>query len=190
MKTKLPTILVASALLFSPIRFARGAGVTIITHGLNGNVSDWIIPMSQQIPGYDSFPGSAYSCYQITVDADFLHNFSVTESRIGGVNPTNSDSGEILIKLDWSSLAVDPTYSTTDIADNVVPKLLVTNFIPELGGRPLVEFPIHLIGHSRGASVDTEMARLLGQQGIWIDHQTRSIPRLSQSMATRTSIPT
>jgi len=173
---KLPAILLGSTLLLSPLPLTRGAGVTIITHGLNGNVTDWIIPMSQQIPAYDTFPGSAYSCYQITVDADFFHNFSVTQSRIGGVNPTNSDSGEILIKLDWSSLAVNPTYSTSDIADHVVPKLLATNFISELGGRALSEFPIHLIGHSRGGSVVTEMARLLGQQGVWVDHQTTLDP--------------
>jgi len=149
--------------LFFSQELVRGAGVTIITHGFNGNVTDWIIPMAQRIPNYDLFPGTEFSCYQITVASDY----SVTQSRIAGVGPLVSDSGEIVIKLDWSSLAVTLGNSTTDIADAVVPRLLSTSFIPELGGRSLAEFPIHLVGHSRGGTVVSEIARLLGQRGVW-----------------------
>jgi hypothetical protein len=162
----------AATLLLWALPLARGAGVTIITHGLNGNVTDWIIPMAQQIPSYDLFPGSAFSCYQITVAADY----SLSQSRLSGVSPLVSDSGEIIIKLDWSSRADDPFNASQDIADAVVPALLSPTFIPELAGRSLAEFPIHLIGHSRGGSVVTEMARLLGQQGVWVDHQTTLDP--------------
>ncbi len=163
-------------LLLAPIPATRGAGVTIITHGFNSDATGWINPMLQQIPGYASFAGTNFSLYQITVDADFFRNFSVTQSRIGGVAPTNSDSGEILIQLDWSALSVDPTYATGDIADQVINVLLDPNFIPELGGRPLVEFPIHLIGHSRGGALITDLAKLLGNQGIWADHTTTLDP--------------
>jgi len=58
----------------------------------------------------------------------------------------------------------------------VVPRLLSTSFVPELGGRSLTEFPIHLIGHSRGGSVVSEMARLLGQEGVWVDQVTTLDP--------------
>ena len=132
--------------------------------------------MAQRVPGYDSFPGSNSTCYRITVDADFFRNYSVTQSRIGGVNPTNSDSGEIFIKLDWSALAVDPSYSTADVATRVVNSLLATNFIPELAGRALVELPIHMIGHSRGGPLITDLARHLGHQGVWVDHITTLDP--------------
>jgi hypothetical protein len=37
--------------------------------------------------------------------------------------------------------------------------------------------PLHLIGHSRGASVVTELARFLGAQGVWVDHVTMLDPR-------------
>ena len=172
MKTKLPLAVVTFALLVSSLPLARGAGITIITHGFNGNVDDWIIPMAQRIPGYDTFPGSSFSCYQISVASDY----SLSVSRIAGVSPLVSDSGEIIIKLDWSSRADDPFNASQDIANAVVPSLLSTTFVPELAGRSLAEFPIHLIGHSRGGSVVTEMARLLGREGVWVDHQTTLDP--------------
>jgi len=186
MRTKFPAIMGAAALLLSPLPLAREAGVTIITHGFNGNVTDWIIPMAQQIPGHDSFPGSAFSRYRMTVDSDR----SVSQSRVGGVSPLVSDSGEIIISLDWSSSATDPFTASQDIANATVPSLLSTTFVPELGGRSLAEFPIHLIGHSRGGSVVTEMARLLGHRefgSITKQHSTR-LP--SQNIAMRTSIHT
>ncbi len=165
-------ILWTTAMLFSAVPIARGAGVTIITHGFSGNVTDWIIPMAAVIPDYDLFPGTNFSCYVMSVASDY----SVSISRIGGVGPLVIDSGEIIIKLDWSQLADTVGNSTTDIAQSVVPSLLSTTFVSELGGRSLAEFPIHLIGHSRGGSVVSEMARLLGAQGVWVDHLTTLDP--------------
>ncbi len=165
--------IIASALLL-PGPQLRAGGVTIITHGFNGNVTDWIIPMAAKIPGYGAFPGSNYSCYQITVTKS--GSFSAAQSFLAGVSPTTSDSGEIIIKLDWSSVAGAFQATTTDIANTVVPVLLATNFIPQLGGRSLAQFPIHLVGHSRGGSVVTEIARLLGASGVWVDHVTTLDP--------------
>lgn len=155
----------------------HGAGVTIITHGFNGNVTDWIIPMAEKIPEYYRYPGSTnFSCYEIIFLQDSQGIYRPTQSRIAGINPTNSQSGEILVKLDWSQVSVSLSVSTTDIAASITPSLYDTNFIPELGGKALAELPIHLIGHSRGGSVVSEMARILGQHGIWVDHVTTLDP--------------
>lgn len=156
---------------------ASGAGVTVITHGFNGNVTDWIIPMAQEIPGFASFPGVTFSCYEISIEENGSGQTVATATFLGGVAPMLSDSGEILIKLDWSSLAGFGGASTTTVANAAVGALLSSGLIAEMGGRPLAELPLHLIGHSRGGSVVTEMGRLLGAQGVWVDQVTTLDPR-------------
>ena len=69
-----------------------------------------------------------------------------------------TDSGEIILKLDWSQLSDGYSYDTFQVAAAVVPALLSTNFLPQLGGHALVEMPLHLIGHSRGGSLVAKSA--------------------------------
>jgi hypothetical protein len=77
---------------------------------------------------------------------------------------------------DWSTLSGFPGPSTSLIASNAAVAPLATNLIPDLARRPLAESPWHLVGHSRGASVMAELARILGAQGIWVDHLTTLDP--------------
>ncbi len=151
--------------------------MTIITHGFNSNVTDWIIPMAGRIGGYPGFPGATYSCYQISITRNGSGQYVAAATWIGGTPPLLTDSGEIVVKLDWSTLSGLGGPSTTTIAQTAVNALLATNLIADLGGRPLAELPLHLVGHSRGGSVITEMARLLGAQGVWVDHVTTLDPR-------------
>ncbi len=164
-------------LAFAGMRNAEAGGVTVITHGFSGNVTDWIIPMAEAVPRYPLFPGASYSCYQISITRNGSGQYIATASFLGGTQPTATDSGEILVKLDWSTLASFGGASSTNVATAASAALLSPTLIPEMGGRPLAELPIHLIGHSRGGSVVTEMARLLGAQGVWVDHVTTLDPR-------------
>src|SRR5690348_1567907 len=84
---------------------APGAGVTLITHGFSGNVTDWIIPMAGKIPAYTNFPGSNSSCYEISITQNGQGQIVASETLLTGVSPLVSDSGEIIIKLDWSTLS-------------------------------------------------------------------------------------
>ncbi len=152
-------------------------GVTIITHGFNSNVTDWIIPMAEKVGEYPGFPGATYSCYVISITRNGSGQYVASATLKNETPPLLTDSGEMLVKLDWSTLSGFGGPSTTTIAQTVVSALLATNFIPELGGRPIAELPLHLIGHSRGGSVITEMARLLGAQGVWVDQVTTLDPR-------------
>jgi hypothetical protein len=167
----------ALIVVFCLAEFANGGGVTVITHGFNSNVTDWIIPMAGKIGSYPGFPGTTYSCYQISITRNGAGQYLTTASLIAGPAPLLTDSGEIVVKLDWSTLSGLGGPSTTTIAQVASDALLSTTLIPEMGGRPLSELPLHLIGHSRGGSVITEMARLLGGQGIWVDHISTLDPR-------------
>jgi hypothetical protein len=153
------------------------AGVTVITHGFSSNVTDWIIPMAGKIGGYPGFPGTTYSCYEISITRNSSGQYVAAATFLTGAPPLLTDSGEIVVKLDWSTLSSFGGASTTTVAQTAVNALLATDLIPELDGRSLVELPMHLIGHSRGGSVVTEMARLLGAEGIWVDQVTTLDPR-------------
>jgi hypothetical protein len=151
-------------------------GVTLITHGLNGNADGWVSSMANRIPSYPRFPGTNYTCYEMYF---FLSggNYYLTANRVSGALPTTPESGEIIVKLDWRDLAAGgDLYNTYQVASAVAPALLSTNFIPELGGHALAEFPLHFIGHSRGGSLLAEVSRLLGTNGVWVDHLTTLDP--------------
>src|SRR6266571_7810086 len=113
----------------------RAAGVTIITHGLNGNVDDWVISMADRMTSYPRFSGVRNTCYELYF-ALSGPDYVLTWKRLGGDAPPDTGSGEIFIKLDWRQLANDD-YSTYDVAAAVVPRLLQTNFIAELNGHAL-----------------------------------------------------
>lgn len=152
----------------------QAGGVTVITHGFNGNVQDWVIPMADEMSVYPGIPGSESACYVLKVTST---SGPATAERRGEEKPNLSDSGEVFIKLDWSNIAGLLQASTQQVAAVAVAALMDPDLIAaDTGGRPLAELPIHLIGHSRGASVVTEMARLLGEQGIWVDQVTTLDP--------------
>lgn len=142
---------------------SRGAGVTIVTHGYNSTVTNgWGPPMIDAVfsrmPLYN---GHNSAClYQIYVtDSGGLQ---VTHGPRIGTDPLLTDTGEILVELDWSTIDdLIPVYSTSDIAAVVAVALRNESFISDLQGRALAELPIHFIGHSRGASLVCELARRL-----------------------------
>lgn len=152
----------------------HAGGVTVITHGFNGNVDDWVLPMAARMIDHPGFPGTSASCYILKV---VNQSGPATVQWVGGVTPDLTDSGEIFIKLDWSAEAgLFGGSSSGQVAQLAVAALLNPALIPATGGRALAELPLHLVGHSRGASVVTEMARRLGEQGVWVDHVTTLDP--------------
>jgi pimeloyl-ACP methyl ester carboxylesterase len=164
------------ALAISLATPSLGGGLTVMTHGYNSDVDGWIIPMAQRFPGRTDFPGSNLTCYIITITGG-NQECVATVTREGSPDPPNpspleNDSGEIVVKLDWSAISTPETTSSTDVANAAIEALISTDCIPEINGRALAELPIHLLGHSRGSSVASELARLLGAEGIWVDQLT------------------
>jgi hypothetical protein len=179
MKTPCVLLVPLTALLLS-ILFrvpAHAGGVTLITHGYNSDVNSWVSAMAGRVPKYPGFPGTNYTTYTITLTTDGTSYFY--QSSRSNSSPASTDSGELIVKLDWSQMAGGSsqynisTYSVAQIAAFV---LLQTNSIADLSGHALAEFPLHFIGHSRGGSLIAEISRLLGTNGVWVDHLTSLDP--------------
>ncbi len=157
-------------------------GVTILTHGFNASVDDWVTAMGQAVSRHSHLGLTNTTTYEIYFEQNDLGQFEPKQRRLQGVNPTTADSGEMIILLDWSQLSgvlfpnPEVLYSTTNIAPSIASVLAAPGFIPDLGNRAIVELPLHLVGHSRGGSLIYEISRLLGQQGIWVDHVTTLDP--------------
>ena len=168
-------LLWAALLSVGIVPTAHGAGVTVITHGFNGDAQGWVLGMASSIPGYCNFPGTNIVCYEVNVSNS--GGFVVTSRKLAGGHPTNDFNAELVIKLDWGDLAgFFDQYDTYEVAAAVVPRFLQTNFIAELSGHALAELPLHLIGHSRGGSLMCQISRLLGTNGVWVDHLTTLDP--------------
>jgi hypothetical protein len=144
-----------------------GAGVTLITHGNNGNTEGWVTGManalSQRLNG--NVP-----IYRLNVTSSG-GGFTNTLVKLSGATPTLTATGEIIVVLDWRTLA-SASYSTYQVANSVAPALAQTNLITELNGHALAEFPLHIMGHSRGGSLVCELSQRLGEMGIWVDQVT------------------
>jgi hypothetical protein len=150
-------------------------GVTLIAHGYGGSISDWVATMANVIAQQSGTPASQPR-YAMTV-TDPGHDggpLTVASTRLGPA-PGAWESNEIIVLLDWSDVAGSFPFgyyrNTFDVGAAVATKLVGSLSIPDLA-TPLAELPIHLIGHSRGASVISEVAKGLGQRGVWVDQLT------------------
>ncbi|MEO6434134.1 MAG: hypothetical protein ABIP55_00005, partial [Tepidisphaeraceae bacterium] len=151
------------------------AGVTLITHGFNGSTGDWVTTMGSAVALFGGALANQPR-YLMTV-TDPGHDggaLSVASTRLGAA-PASWANADIVVLLDWSDIAGSPFggYSrpSADVGAAVAQKLLAASSIPDLSA-PLAELPLHLLGHSRGASAISEIARGLGQRGVWVDQLT------------------
>lgn len=160
------------------------AGVTLITHGFGGDTTGWVTAMANAIDARADFDIDPIT-YTVTVTDPGEDNgpLDVQISSLDGpeLGDAAAANPEIIILLNWSSLAGDFSIndhhrSTVDVAAAVTERLLAPSFFIGLGGKTVASWPMHLIGHSRGASLVGELARDLGMHGVWVDHVTTLDP--------------
>ena len=145
------------------------AGVTILAHGYQGTIVGWVASAADAINQRLGGEGSTYvlKVGEVTRGELTVESFTLE----GGTAASSSPRAEYIIKLDWTDVD-GGAYSTAEVGA-VVADYLLTDRDEQ---RALVELPMHLIGHSRGASLTTDIAQRLGQRGVWVDHVTHLDP--------------
>jgi hypothetical protein len=165
---------------------AWAAGLTVVTHGFQEDLLDpldhghsWVEAMGDYVA--DRAGGTPYIYRLVITYNSFTELVATLTPQNSALPPVEqSQNAEIVIKLYWDQVAgVSPPADSTSIARLAYRSL--TNF------NHGCELPIQIIGHSRGASVASEMARFLGQQGIWV-HQLTLLDPHPWSVATDASV--
>lgn len=159
---------------------AQAAGLTIVTHGFNSTTTGWVTNMAKAIGNF-SGTNSGYAIYRLKFVHDAEQNvYYPAITDFAGTMPSNSYSGEIIVMLDWGEISggvfTGVPFSTAPIAAATMEFLSTPGNFPYLGERTPLELPIHLIGHSRGGSMVSELSRLMGEAGLWVDQVTTLDP--------------
>jgi hypothetical protein len=152
-------------------------GVTLITHGFGGGIGDWVTTMANVV-AQQTGPLASQPRLKMTVTDTGQQGspISVSTSVMPGSPPISSwGSREVLVLLDWSSIAGSfsnfYTRTTGAIGAAVANALLAPTGVAGFN-IPLAQLPMHMIGHSRGASLVSEISRGLAQRGVAVDQLT------------------
>jgi hypothetical protein len=158
-------------------------GVTVITHGYESG------------PPFPTWASNMANEVAIRAGGlDKVAQYTLTITNVGGI-PTIASftrdlgspaleslaSAQVIVKVDWSAIAGQlcsaSATPTVQISPRVAQALM---FFGEATdgtlSHALAELPIHLIGHSRGASLLSDVTRLVGAQGLWVDQFTSLDP--------------
>jgi len=155
-----------------------GAGVTIICHGHSSDADDdsWVDVIAHGIAAEaeDAFedPGGV-AVYRMVLDNDPVASVESFTRIAGNSEFENSKSAEAVIEICWSN--IDGPLLLPDCNNLQAPTFLIAQAIVSylFNVRPsLLQVPIHLIGHSRGASAMSELSEYHGLLGIWVDQLT------------------
>jgi hypothetical protein len=141
------------------------AGVTLLIHGNEGSIGGWVQSAASAIA--KRIGTSQASRYVMTVE-NVGGDAKVTSLTLkNGPKLDASTQAEAIISVDWT--AIDSgNFSTVEVGQAVADYLTTAHG----SMRPLAELPIHLIGHSRGASMVVAISRRLGNKGILVDQDT------------------
>jgi hypothetical protein len=146
------------------------AGLTVMATGRIGGTNGWIEysanAIANRVGGVNNVPR-----YVLQLSAKSDKDKTLTAQpiqHIAGGTPQNTDSGEIVLYIDYYSISWDTTYSAMSIGEKIAEVLMSRS----IDGIKLAELPIHLQAVSRGSAILDETARYLGKAGVWVDQET------------------
>lgn len=163
----------------------NGGNVTLITHGFGSSAWDtnnWLWNMAYRIGDYEKrsyeFGGNTNRTFYLMA---FDSNGALKSKLLFGSKPAENRSGDIVVVLGWDPYCGDLSFllgndkikSTIEISKLVSDFLLNDGSFDGIRG-PITQFPIHLIGHSRGGSLVCEIGKRLGEFGIYV-HQITTL---------------
>jgi Divergent InlB B-repeat domain/NHL repeat len=169
MKTKF-MLLLALAISLSVKAANPTCGLTIITHGFEtGTFPGWPLQMARAITNKI---GAAIPIYRVKFNFNHLTLSGYVSLEDGATTIDFTQTGGAIVLLDWSDVSWDVPITAQNVADSFYNYLFAQTF----NGHSLTEIPIHLIGHSRGCSLNARLAYVLAQNGILIDQVTTLDP--------------
>jgi hypothetical protein len=150
-------------------------GITIITHGWNSDSGSWVTEMANAISRSIVYPtGDASTVAQYTIRAVAGSPVAIQAPVRNAGAADWGTTGEAILKLDWGPLSGGLFSGTpTGVVADAFANFLLTQTVD---GHSVFEGPVHLIGHSRGASLNTQLSRRLAERGVWIDQVTMLDP--------------
>ena len=139
-------------------------GVTIFTHGFNSNADSWVDAMADEViarvAAETGFSQGDVAKYELTIDAATA---GLVQESAGSY--LTAASGQTVIRLDWGPVSSDLNLSTATTAERIA-DFIFTN------QSWIAEAPLHLIGHSRGASMVNAIAAEFAERGVFVNHLT------------------
>jgi len=164
-------MLLVSLKNYSQIFEKQGAGVSILVHGWDpdGNQPSWMTQMANTIIERNGNEGHIATITVTGIQGDLTSTCSDWNFDLA-----TQDHAEIIVLVNWTAVAnhLNTGITAQEIAAAVAPKI----YTGQEGEPPLAELPIHLIGHSRGGGMIFEIARLLGLEGVEVEHLTALDP--------------
>ncbi len=156
------------------------SSLTLITHGFNADTSGWVDDLADRMADRQGVSIAQQPRFLVTANdpggSGGAIEFSAVDLSSG---PSAWTTDDAVVLLDWSDMAGDFAFSdvrsTGEIAAALSDWLLMPNALPGLA-ESAVSYPLHLVGHSRGASLVNALATSLGESGIWVDHLTTLDP--------------
>lgn len=158
--------------------------LTIITHGFvptgGINVPAWVNYMADSIQTRTGATGRIYRLWYNKQSAGTHADDEVFLCTTSS-GPCTKDNGPIditidggaIVLLDWAAASNETfEYLTQEVADRFYDRL----FGMPPNGYNLARLPIHLIGHSRGGSLNSRLVQRLAIDGIVVDHVTTLDP--------------